>query len=86
MTWKIKWEELDGEDIGKDKRKKRLNVVGCSSGNNRGKLKSDLLEQSEVLLLRSNSRVSIGSDKVIFKNKRKNYYFLIKIFLSRLKT
>uniref|UniRef100_A0A914KGI9 guanylate cyclase n=1 Tax=Meloidogyne incognita TaxID=6306 RepID=A0A914KGI9_MELIC len=63
MTWKIKWEELDGEDIGKDKRKKRLNVVGCSSGNNRGKLKSDLLEQSEVLLLRSNSRVSIGSDK-----------------------
>ncbi|KAL7074753.1 hypothetical protein ACQ4LE_006115 [Meloidogyne hapla] len=60
MTWKIKWEELDGEDIGKDKRKKRLNVVGCSSGN---KVKPDLLEQSEALLLRSNSRASIGSDK-----------------------
>jgi hypothetical protein len=58
MTWKIKWDELDGEDVRREKKKKRLQNSGSG-----GKVKPEMVEQ-EALLLRSNSRISIGSDKV----------------------
>ena len=57
MTWKIKWDELDGEDVRREKKKKRLQNSGSG-----GKVKPEMVEQ-EALLLRSNSRISIGSDK-----------------------
>ncbi|KAL3089465.1 hypothetical protein niasHT_029176 [Heterodera trifolii] len=56
MTWKIKWEELDGDDVRREKKKKRQQ-------NSSTKLaRSDAAEQSEALL-RCNSRMSVGSDK-----------------------
>ncbi|KAL3087320.1 hypothetical protein niasHS_008639 [Heterodera schachtii] len=56
MTWKIKWEELDGEDVRREKKKKRQQ-------NSSTKLaRFDAAEQSEALL-RCNSRMSVGSDK-----------------------
>jgi hypothetical protein len=63
MTWKIKWEELDGEEFKREKKKKRL------QNNSNSKVKPEMVEQSEALLLRSNSRISIGSDKVCVPNK-----------------
>lgn len=60
MTWKIKWEELDGEEFRREKKKKRLQ---------NSKIKPEMVEQSEALLLRSNSRISIGSDKVWILNQ-----------------
>lgn len=60
MAWKIRWEELDGEEIRKEKKKKRLHLI-----NSRNKI--DHMEQSEALL-RSNSRVSVTSDKVSAKH------------------
>ncbi len=56
MSWKIRWEELDGDDVrGKERKKKRSSrktdvVFGAT-------------EQSEALL-RSNSKMSMNSDKV----------------------
>ncbi|KAI3421126.1 hypothetical protein GPALN_014754 [Globodera pallida] len=58
MTWKIKWEELDGEDCRREKKKKR------QQNSSAAKLaRSDAIEQSEALL-RCNSRMSVGSDKL----------------------
>lgn len=55
MSWQIKWEELDGEELRKEKKK-----------NQKRARKSDVYNQAEQTeaLLRSNSRSSIGSDKV----------------------
>uniref|UniRef100_A0A183CTC5 BZIP domain-containing protein n=1 Tax=Globodera pallida TaxID=36090 RepID=A0A183CTC5_GLOPA len=54
----IKWEELDGEDCRREKKKKR------QQNSSAAKLaRSDAIEQSEALL-RCNSRMSVGSDKV----------------------
>lgn len=53
MSWKIRWEELDGDDVkGKEKKRKRARKVVDGYGQT---------EQSEALL---NSRGSINSDKV----------------------
>ncbi|KAI6182296.1 Guanylate cyclase [Aphelenchoides bicaudatus] len=54
MSWQIKWEELDGEELRKEKKK-----------NQKRARKSDVYNQAEQTeaLLRSNSRSSIGSDK-----------------------
>ncbi|KAI6203554.1 Guanylate cyclase [Aphelenchoides besseyi] len=54
MSWRIRWEELDGDELRKEKKK-----------NQKRARKSDIynqVEQTEALL-RSNSRSSINSDK-----------------------
>ncbi|CAD5206389.1 unnamed protein product [Bursaphelenchus okinawaensis] len=54
MSWKIRWEELDGDEMKKEKKRKQQRSR-----------KADVyspVEQTEALL-RSNSRSSIGSDK-----------------------
>uniref|UniRef100_A0A183CB18 Uncharacterized protein n=1 Tax=Globodera pallida TaxID=36090 RepID=A0A183CB18_GLOPA len=56
MTWKIKWEELDGEDC-REKKKRQQNSSAAKLA------RSDAIEQSEALL-RCNSRMSVGSDKM----------------------
>lgn len=55
MSWRIRWDELDGDELRKEKKK-----------NQKRARKSDVynqVEQTEALL-RSNSRSSVGSDKV----------------------
>lgn len=72
MSWKIKWEDLEGDDgVRKEKKKKRSR-------------KTDLYnhpDQSEALL-RSNSRVSINSDKVCFILFYKSLFLFFTTVLS----
>lgn len=68
MSWRIRWEELDGEELRKEKKK-----------NQKRARKSDVYNQAEQTeaLLRSNSRSSVGSDKVfnltLFVKGRQNF-------------
>lgn len=60
MQWKIRWEELDSEEMRIKEKKKKLTrkTTGDVSG-------YDQIKAAEALL-HNNSRNSIISDKVIF--------------------
>lgn len=53
MSWKIRWEDLTGEETKKEKKKKKSKLI------------SGFWYETETLL-RTNSRTSSVSEKVIF--------------------